>query len=74
MIPKEAVEASAEVLNRLASMEPGKELARAALEAAVPYMFAHLLTFADERDNALGAIRSHITTHELRKLLGVIDD
>ncbi|MFB8368541.1 hypothetical protein ACFC25_04165 [Pseudarthrobacter sp. NPDC055928] len=30
-----------------------------------------LLAFAEERDNALGAIRSHITTFELRKLLGV---
>lgn len=46
------------------------EQARVALEAA----HAALLALADERDSALGSIRSHITTYELRQLLGATDD
>lgn len=40
---------------------------------AVQAATAALLAFADERDNAHGSIRSHVTTYELRKLLGASD-
>lgn len=72
MIPDEAVEAAHEQLDAMGAYVSPKYV-RAALEEAAPHIFAHLLAFADERDNALGSIRSHITTCELRKLLGVED-
>lgn len=85
MIPAEAVEAAARAMFDTrddpydmdewedidsTEREPYLCQARVALEAG----YAPLLAFADERDNALGAIRSHITTYELRKLLGVVDE
>lgn len=72
MIPAQAVEAAHEQLDGMGAYI-SKKYVRAALEEALPHILAPLLAFADERDNALGSIRSHITTYELRKMLGVDD-
>lgn len=73
MIPAQAVEAAHEQLDGMGAYVSRKYV-QAALEEALPHLFAPLVAFADERDNALGSIRSHITTYELRKLLGVVDE
>jgi len=49
-------------------------LARIALEAAAPHLFAPALALADEMDNVHGSIRGHVTTYQLRKALGVTDE
>lgn len=73
MIPIKAVHVACEQLYEMGVSVSPKYM-MAALEAAEPHMFQELLDFADERDEALGSIRSHITTYELRKLLGVEDE
>lgn len=69
MIPDDAVSAACAAFAEQRAGYTYTEGMRAALEAAAPYIFAHILAFANERDSALGAIRSHITTYELREIL-----
>lgn len=61
----EAVEAATDVLNGLAAMEPGQELASAVLEAAYPHMQVNAVTILMDRgmpqrdaETALDAYRS----------------
>jgi hypothetical protein len=49
-------------------------IARLALEAAAPHLFAPVLALADEMDEVRGSIRGHVTTYQLRQALGVQPD
>jgi len=78
-IPDEAVEAAAQALvPTFEALRPVigatidlRHIARTALEAAAPVLFAPALGLAGEMDNTHGSIRGHVTTHQLRKAIGV---
>lgn len=69
MIPDEAVEAAREQLDAM-GVFVSKKYMRAALEAASEPLFAPVLALADEMDEARGSIRGHVTTYQLRTVLG----
>jgi len=71
-ISDEAVEAVVDVLERLAGMPPGEELAREVIKAAAPHLIAPVLELCDKADEQYGSsMYCKLTTYEVRQALDV---